>query len=421
MVEEGTEEQTGSTAEQPLDPFGLVPDWRSKVAGLGGASEPGDLNYVLHTVYVPVAEGYSHFRMRFHELTGKFGTLVVRVHMYQKGSNDARLVSSERILLSRLVQLGGDHRIRFEAFHGVMYALVASLEGMTDAKAQMVEVTLDRPGHEDAPATATEARNSAYGRDAVRGARSIISVARATLAEPVSQRCTGAQLAEPVFREWSRRLGERPEPTLDRWCEVYVLQVLDRYGMLRDGAVGLGIGAASSSVPALAAAAGTFIEVVDTAPDEAAVLDGLRRNHPNGSSLIPDALRYRTVDVAALPRDLVNFDFLWSERVASRIGDAARGVRLAEATMACLRPGGLAVHVVDFALSAESATEITGIAAWQRRELDRLALILISRGHDIAEIKVDETRAPVLGGGRRATRTGITAAGLIARKAQTIE
>ena len=420
VTEGDIDEAAHELAAQPLDPFGLVPDWASKMAGLGGPEEPRDLNYVLHTIYVPAAEGYAHFGLRFRGLTGKFGTMVLRVHMYQKGSTDARLAASDRVAISRLILLRGEYHIRFEAFHGVTYALYVGIDGMTDAAAGGVEVLLDRPGDDDAaPAAVTEARNTAFGRDAVKPTISIISAARATLKDPVSQRCTAAQVREAAFRSWSRQLGDRPEHIVDRWCSVYLLQVLERYGMLRPGAVGLGIGAGHSGVAALAAAAGATIEVVDGEEIPDLALARLRDAAP-GVSIGKEALRYRAVDLAALPRDLVNFDFLWSERVASRhVEAAADGVRLAARMMACLRPGGLAVHVVDFALDPFEVTPMSNASVWRRRELDRLGLVMVSRGHEIAEIKVDESNAPTLECG--VGQAGITAAGLIVRKALTVE
>lgn len=421
MAETGIAQTSDSPAELSLDPFSFQPGVRSKVAGLGGTEQGHDRDYVFHTEYVPVAEGHAHFHVRLRGLTGKLGTFVLRVHMFQRDATEVRLVTSARVLLSRMVLLGGNYDVKFEAFHGVRYALYCGIQGDTDAAADSLEIVLDRPaGADEGPQVATEARNSAYGRDAVKPSTHIISIDRATLELPVSQLCTGPQLRERAFHTWSKRLPSTDATPLERWGAAYVLQVLGCYGMLAAGARGLGVGAGGSPVADLVAEAEASVVVLGRREDAAAADAGWQVSGTDADASHRN-VSYRDAEHGQIPRDLVNFDFLWTDRIVSRAGSVAEGINLAQKAMTSLRPGGLAVHLIDFALTRESRDEVAGIAAFARTDLDRLALLLISRGHEVAQIKVDAHKPPTLERSADRVVTGITLCGLVARKALTVE
>lgn len=420
MAETDIAQTADSPQELSLDPFSFLPGARSKVAGLGGTEQSHDRDYVFHTEYVPVGEGHAHFHVHLRGLTGKLGTFVLRVHMHQSGAAEVRLVTSARVLLSRMVLLGGSYAVKFEAFHDVRYALYCGIQGDTDAAAHSLEIMLDRPSGSDEAQVATEARNSAYGRDAVRPSTHIISIDRATLELPVSQLCTGPQLRERTFQAWSKRLPSPGAALLDQWGVAYVLQVLASYGMLAAGARGLGIGAGGSPVAAFVAEADASVLVLDGEEDGASAIAALQVSGTDTGAFHRN-VSYRAAERGRIPRDLVNFDFFWTDRVISRMGSIAEGIDVAQKAMASLRPGGLAIHLIDFALTRESRDEVPGITPFARTDLDRLALLLISRGHEVAQIKIDDQTPPVIERAEDGAATGITLCGLIARKAQTVE
>lgn len=89
--------------------------------------------------------------------------------------------------------------------------------------------------------------------------------------------------------------------------------------------------------------------------------------------------------------------------------------------MACLRPGGLAVHTFGYDL-APSGRSIpsTRRVMMQQGDIERIALLLVSRGHEVAQFKIDASD-PILtpGADVDAEHRAMdhTMVGLIARRA----
>ena len=434
--------QAAEAKELSLDPFSFLPGVASKITGLGGNAPGHDPNYVFHTPYVRVGQGRATFTLQFSRLRGKKGALFIVVHMQPaEAGAQARLVISERILINRLVSRGGAAAIQFEGFHDVTYALLGLITDETDAEAEGLTVMLDRADdHATYDGPTAEARNTEFKAEGLRPERFLVSLARPTLAEPVSQPCTADQFDEPVYQAWLRRLRLPDDRSRRQWAFVYVLQVLERYGMLQPGAQGLGFGVRDEPVPAFLAASGVGVTATDRpaapsslpetslAASERTALEALRRPAICDDATFDRNMSFRTADLQSVPRDLVNFDFAWSTSVAAELGSVAAGMRFVRDTVGCLRPGGIAVHVTEFDPdSAEDAVETPQLTLFRRRDLERLSLNLISLGHEVAQVKVDPGRAPAVDPrwgrsdlARLAGRHSSTPFGIIARRAMSV-
>lgn len=406
-----------------LDPFGFIVGVSSRVSGLGGKTPGHDPDYVFHTPYVEAARGQAQFTVHFHDLTAKRGTLILRVNMLpdEEGAT-ARMINSDRIQLNRLVKQGGVTTIRFEGFRGVTYALVGTIVDDTDAAASALSVTLDRPAHgTDRGKPLAEARSTEYGKNAARQVVHLVSLDRPTLANPVSQFCTPAQLGEPAYAEWAGRLRIGGVPDDMHWRQIYVMQVLHRYAMLKDGARGIGFGVDGGPLPAAIAAFGPSVVATDppaTDADANGARDELRRPAICDDARFDRHVAFQWANPAAIPDDLVNFDFLWSTGVADRIGTIADGLAFIEQSLDCLRPGALAVHAFAFSRVARTSGPAT---RFRQGDIEQLALTLISRGHEVAQIKTGGDDA--VGDGhahpvrRAAPAVEDTSFGIIIRKA----
>jgi hypothetical protein len=368
-----------------LDPFAYLPGIRSRIEGLGGSLEAEhDPSYAFHTPYVEVAEGPANFVVRFTGLTATRGSLNLRVHMVGDEPR-AILVNTARLPLNRIAAKGEEVTIRFEGFRGVTFALYGGIVGDTDATAADLTVTLDRPADaDDVEEIIAEARNTNYrARDVAPQAR-LLSLARPSLAAPVCQPGTFAQTREPAFATWVKALDSARAPVRTQWARAFVLQALDRYGALQAGARGLRFGVEAEGFRRALGGRGVETRSIGLPPS-------------------PDTI----------PRNLVNFDFLWSIDMAHRFGSPAIGQWFIEAALRCLRPGGLAVHVVAFDPSAgqrETTTSLFG-----RADIERIGLGMISRDHEVAQIKIDGS--DVLLGHVPGTNGEAGAFGMIMRKA----
>lgn len=421
MAEADLENVATEPRELMLDPFAYQPGFASRIPGLGGNAPGHDPTYVFHTPYVEAAPGPAHFTIQFSGLKARRGTLVLRVHMLrmEEGAR-AMMANSDRILLNRLVQHGGRMAIRFEGFRDVSFALFATIPDDTDVQADGLTVTLDRPAdpHEQDDVI-VEAANTAYGSSTVRPAVRMLAAARTTLGDPASQVATVRQTREPTFAEWRERLGATGD-AVDQWDAAYVMQALRRYGMLQDGARGVGFGVGEGPLPAAIAALGASVLATDLPPKAPVEAEGgeqgrlaaLRRPGLCDDATFQRSVGFRTIGVAPIPREIVNFDFAWSTGVGQRLPSVAAGLRFAEDAMACLRPGGIAVHM--FAFTAAQANP-DGLTLYRRGDMERLALTLISRGHEVAQIRLSDDE--MLAREARGRGAALSSFGLIARKA----
>lgn len=367
---------------QSLDPFAFHGHPASSIAGLGGSVSLPDASYAFHSPYVPVARGHAHFLVRFENLHARRGSLILRVHMLpDEPGAVAVMVTSHRVQLNWLAHHGGQIQLRFEAFRGARYAIMGVTPDQLDASADALAVTLDRPATpEDLAATGgtTEARSTAYASDTIRAApvALLVSMEPPSFAQPVSQPYTPAQARERAFRDRCATVTGLPADPGERWQMAYVLQVLDRYGALRSGARGLTLGPENRPIAAALAAVGAVGERV--------MLAGAG-NDPHVAAIA----------AADLPGDLFAFDFLLSIRAMDDMGDARTATRFLERSMECLRPGGLAVHLVAHHPDPARGERL----AFDRNGLERLAFALISSGHQLARLKpptaMDVERSPV--------------------------
>ena len=105
-------------------------------------------------------------------------------------------------------------------------------------------------------------------------------------------------------------------------------------------------------------------------------------------------VRYRAVDMNAIPDDLRDFDFTWSSCALEHLGSLDAGAAFVLHQMACLRPGGTAVHTTEYVVSSDTDTvEKGGTVLYRRRDIEALAEQLRAAGHEI-ELDLTEGSAP---------------------------
>lgn len=379
-----------------LDPFDFHGRPASIIAGLGGLAPGSDPDYAFHTHYVPVARGMSHFTIRFTNLRAKRGTLLLRIHMLPvKPGSVARMVTSERIQFNRLVKEGGELTLRFEAFRGATYAIMGLVTDQTDAEADDLVILLDRPddGSQDdgPPGTIEDSVGTRFEATRLRTSTHMVSLAAPIFASPVTQAATTTQFKASERQAWITRLGIPVDKGLHGWTMPYIAQAIERYGMLEKGVVALALSPSTEPLARLLEQSGGTV-------------NRLAVNHRDAEpppGWIPVSSR-------VLPGPHLAHDLVWStwtggtlaERIVSETIDLA---------MECLRPGGLAVHVVPY--SRDTSQDPT---AFDRNAVERVVLGLISRGHDVARVKLPlDSRLLFDEGGRGAF-------GIIARRAQSL-
>jgi hypothetical protein len=370
--------------EVDLGAFEFVPEWRSLIGGLGGADQPGDDHYVFHTPYADYGEGEVLVTLRFDGLAVTRGLIVLRVNAYslRPGSSAYQIAYAEAPL--RLIAAdGGLTTIRFRPGANMLHSILGHVYDGTDATATALHVTGRRlsAAEMEAEASADERRTS-FGASTIRAVPQLLSAARPKLLTPVSQPCTAKQFAEPVYAEWAARMHEPPVADTRQWAHIYILQAIRRYGLLEPGVRAIGFGPDAGAIPALLAASECDVTMADPDAADAAVW---RNPALCSDALYSQNVTHRPLNRADLPEDVAGYDLLWSQPSPNDLSTVLETMNFIQRALACLKPGGLAVHLVRYDPQAGDEADALGNPILRRVDFDRLALGLIGHGHEIAQ------------------------------------
>jgi hypothetical protein len=225
-----------------------------------------------------------------------------------------------------------------------------------------------------------------------------------------SQLCSVESLRSPELRVWSERLrpmwasgeGDRRELMLHRkmWEWLFIAEALRERGLLVEGSRGLGFGVGREPLVALFAAAGCDLVATDQPAAQAAVsgwtdsqsewadgLDSLPTFGLCAHDELARRVRFRAVDMNAIPSDLRGFDFTWSSCALEHLGTLGRGLDFVLTQLECLRPGGVAVHTTEYLVSSGSSGTATieegGTVFYRRSDIEGLVQRLRRAGHAI--------------------------------------
>lgn len=224
---------------------------------------------------------------------------------------------------------------------------------------------------------------------------------RKTAPEPAlrnvtSQMATQAQIDSETYRDWVAQLRLPAIRHRKYWEFAFIMQALEEQGMLATGKRGLGFGVGKEPLGALMVTRGCEI-VASDAPTDAALAAGWGANDEHASGLaalnerqICDAetfaalASFRVIDMNHIPEDACDFDFCWSSCALEHLGSIEHGLAFIEASLSCLRPGGIAVHTTEFNLSSDAETvDHSSTVLFRRQDIDRLLGRLRDAGHHV--------------------------------------
>jgi hypothetical protein len=213
--------------------------------------------------------------------------------------------------------------------------------------------------------------------------------------------CREAHFRLPEYHRWCAELKEEPVFQRKQWEFVYLLAALERAGVLKPGARALGFGVGREVLPALFAARGIQVIATDQElskgissgwVDYGLHADGLTAlNHPRivAEAELRRLVAFRAVDMNHIPDDLRGYDFLWSACSLEHVGTLDLALAFVERSLACLRPGGIAVHTTEFNCGSDEHTITKGITVLlRRRDFVALSERLARQGHVMAPVDV---------------------------------
>ncbi len=209
--------------------------------------------------------------------------------------------------------------------------------------------------------------------------------------------CTQRQLESPVFQAWAKRMGESGRLTRKIWEWCYIAQSLQERGMLQPGRRGLGFAVGQEPLVSLFANAGCEITATDLDTDRAKSAGWVHTDqHSHDLATLnqhgicdPDDFRrrvtFRHTDMNRIPNDFEGgYDFLWSSCSFEHLGSLALGEQFVYNAMACLKPGGVAVHTTEFNVSSNTRTvDYRTVVIYRRCDMERMVDRLAACGHTI--------------------------------------
>ncbi len=197
-----------------------------------------------------------------------------------------------------------------------------------------------------------------------------------TLERPVSQPVSTSQFVESAFKRWAlTELQWQFGFNRKLWEYVYILRVLEVYGMLRGRGLGFGVGA-DPIVPVMLRC-GARLVVTDLAPEKARLHGWAPMTF--GSS--PE-MQVQNVDMNSIPTSLREFDFVWSCGSLEHIGGHAAGLDFIKRAMACLKPGGIAVHTTELMYGdTEHHFDSPNLSIYCGKDVQTLAESMKAMGH----------------------------------------
>jgi hypothetical protein len=218
-----------------------------------------------------------------------------------------------------------------------------------------------------------------------------------------SEACTQSRLESSAFRYWAASLRERPgrlHRKLWEWC--FITQALYERGMLDEGRQGIGFAVGNEPLSSLFANLGCHIVASDVDPEDAERGGWINTDQHatsadrlNSRGICPDDkfaanVRFRELDMRAIPNDVAGFDFLWSSCALEHLGSLSHGIEFVLRAMRCLRPGGIAVHTTELNCDSDEETVATGPSViYRKRDLIALAEHLRVEGHVIEPYDFD--------------------------------
>ncbi|MGG5807941.1 hypothetical protein [Falsiroseomonas sp. CW058] len=218
-----------------------------------------------------------------------------------------------------------------------------------------------------------------------------------TLEHPVSQLCTSAQFAEPAFHEIAEAMALDRVAHRGIWEPVYIVSVLATEGMVAPGKRAIGFGCGRERIPAVLASRGVTVLASDLAgPEPAERLDGLFDPRVIHREDFDRLVSFYPIDANDLPAGIEGqFDCLWSASLLQQAGSIRRAQDFVERAMAALRPGGIAVHTMEFNLTSnEDTPDGGGVSVLRRRDVEALASRLQAQGHEVLPLNLHPGHDP---------------------------
>ena len=219
-----------------------------------------------------------------------------------------------------------------------------------------------------------------------------------------SKVCTKSDFDAEWFQRWRSTMAHHTANGIrlggaflhrKEWELVFICQALEERGLLKPGKRGIAFAVGLEPLPAIFASRGCSVLATDKSSDSSGHWQGqwaaskAALNKPDicGSSVFDANVDFQPVDMNRIPSNLRDFDFSWSCCALEHLGSLQKGFDFLINQMRCLKPGGTAVHTLEFNLSSnDRAVEKGPTVTYRKRDVERFVESVRRQGHDVAAV-----------------------------------
>lgn len=348
-----------------VEPFVYFPTHASAISGLGGRDPSPDPNYCFHSHYHEYRPGVLLVHIRLAGARAKMGELAVRVHGYRPDHPEEGvvLVNGMRQPLDDLQGDDLDITLRIVAVPKVHYAVYGYFSEPSDLQAENVAIEAEEIGGGDVEFDVKgEVPHTALNMEKLISSAALVSAEPAQLRYPVSQCCTLAQLESTEFLDAYPKIpmdGGNMPGMIARWRQIYSLRVLESYGVLEAGARGLALGALPDGMAA-----------------------ALRRR----DCIVAHAFTGENAQKESIAESIGFFDFIVGTDCSEIIPLHGNVQSLINTVIKKLNIGGIAILIMNYCRDDECETSPPDRNVINRGTLEKMALNLIGRGHQVCQL-----------------------------------
>lgn len=182
------------------------------------------------------------------------------------------------------------------------------------------------------------------------------------------------------------------------WEWAFILYVLDRNGMLTEGKTGLGFAVGEEPLPAIFASRGCIVTAsdyweagsenawTDTNQNAAGDLSKLNKYGLCTPDIFEKNVSLKNIDMTRLSGiGREEYDFCWSSCAVEHLGSIETGIYFLLEHLSTLKPGGIAVHTVEFNLSSniDTITNDRSTVLFRECDIRRLENMLGQIGFEV--------------------------------------
>lgn len=186
------------------------------------------------------------------------------------------------------------------------------------------------------------------------------------------------------------------------WQNAAIIQSIFENGFLKKDSKAIGFGVGNERVPGLLAKYSVSVTATDQDPEV-----GIAKGWDNGQlaynvlslnkykictkAQMEKYITYRQCDMNRIKKEFSNkYDVVWSNCALGHLGNIEKGLEFIEKSLACLVPGGMAVHTTELNIHSNTTTlDNTGTVLFRYRDIEKLFRKLRLNGYVCETLSLD--------------------------------